>query len=642
MLFFFFQNSIVKAQENTLSKILENKLLQTMSDSLRVETLLKLSSEYKGINLEKTFETALAANKLAKEKKIQNLESVSISKMSDYYIRNNEDEKAKMYADSAMSLAKKCNNEFAIAHAYAAKANIFLQTEQISLSLENYLASLRIREKINDSVGIAVSNIGLCRVYQMSGKLELAEKHALISIEILKKLDENRLLVNSLQSLANIYGQTEKYNKALEIDEEALLICEKQNYTISKAMIYSNMANCYLYLKQLDKSIFYHKQVLKIDRLQGDKQLIADSYFNIGNAYLENGQFDLAENWLNDAFIQFKEINNLIGMRDASYLLSRSYSALGNYKKALEMKTIQFEYADSLLNSENLNQIAELQTKYETEKKDLKINDLNQINTIQKLELKSRNLYLFMIALFLIGSGIMGILIHNRIKLKQESKFQAAIILQQDQASTAIVDAEERESKRIAGDLHDGIGQLFAAVKLNLSGMSSDVEFKSEYSQHLYAKTLDLVDDACSEVRTISHNMMPNVLLKAGLASAMREFVSRIDVKKLNVNLETNGLNERLDSKVEMVLYRVIQESVNNVIKHAKASQLDIQISKDENEINVTIEDNGNGFNTDLVKNAEGIGLKNIKSRVDFLKGEVEWDSALGRGTVVSIHIPIV
>lgn len=141
-------------------------------------------------------------------------------------------------------------------------------------------------------------------------------------------------------------------------------------------------------------------------------------------------------------------------------------------------------------------------------------------------------------------------------------------------------------------------------------------------------------------MRSISHQMMPNALLKAGLATSIKEFLDPIDGKNIKVYLNVSGLNERLDQQLETVLYRAIQEAVNNVVKHAGATRLTIQILKDEEGLSVSIEDNGGGFDSSSAGYEEGIGLKNIRSRVALLRGSVDVDSAVGRGTVVVIYIP--
>lgn len=180
-----------------------------------------------------------------------------------------------------------------------------------------------------------------------------------------------------------------------------------------------------------------------------------------------------------------------------------------------------------------------------------------------------------------------------------------------------------------------------SAAKMNLSSFESKALFRSEEEKASFEKIISLVDDSCKEVRNVSHNMMPNALLKAGLASAVKEFIEKIDSRTLKVNLHAEGLNERLDRNVETVLYRVIQECVNNVIKHSGANHLEISLIKDQDGISATIEDNGKGFDIRQREKFDGIGLKNIETRIGYLKGQIDFDSRPGKGTLVAIHVPL-
>ena len=151
-----------------------------------------------------------------------------------------------------------------------------------------------------------------------------------------------------------------------------------------------------------------------------------------------------------------------------------------------------------------------------------------------------------------------------------------------------------------------------------------------------------MVDAGCKEVRAVSHNMMPTALLKNNLPDAINEFISKLDNRALKVHLHSEGFNEPINSSIESVLYRVLQECVNNVIKHANADVLDISLVKEPNEIIATIEDNGQGFETSSNAGKDGIGLKNIFTRIEFLKGTVDLSSAPGRGTQIAIYVPVV
>ena len=212
---------------------------------------------------------------------------------------------------------------------------------------------------------------------------------------------------------------------------------------------------------------------------------------------------------------------------------------------------------------------------------------------------------------------------------------------QQELATRAVLEAEENERQRIAKDLHDGVGQMMSAAKMNLSAFESELKFGDDEQKKSFEKLIELVDESCKEVRSVSHFMMPSALMKNNLGAAIEDFASKLDKKALEIHLYTEGLESRLDTNIETVLYRIIQECVNNVIKHAGATTLDISIVRDKDGISATIEDNGKGFDTSDPEKFEGMGLKNIITRVGYLKGTVDFDSAPGRGTVVALHVPI-
>jgi len=182
---------------------------------------------------------------------------------------------------------------------------------------------------------------------------------------------------------------------------------------------------------------------------------------------------------------------------------------------------------------------------------------------------------------------------------------------------------------------------MMSVAKMNLSAFESDFQFLDKDQQESFEKIINLVDESCREVRTVSHNMMPNALLKNNLAIAIKDFVDKIENSSLKVRVYTEGLDDRMDSNLEIVLYRVIQECVNNVIKHADASRLDISVLKDKEGISATIEDNGKGFDIGDKDKFEGIGLKNIITRIEYLKGMVDFDSSPGRGTLIALNVPL-
>lgn len=280
-------------------------------------------------------------------------------------------------------------------------------------------------------------------------------------------------------------------------------------------------------------------------------------------------------------------------------------------------------------------QLSELNLKFEAEHKQKLIQQ-------QQFANNRRNTTIAVIAVLFARGAILGYQSYSRYRLKQMVLLQSAMLHQLDIATQGIIEAEEKERKRIAADLHDGVGQLFSAVRMNLSSLMDRAVLTNAAEKALAEKTLAMVDESCKGVRTIAQQMMPNILLKTGLAAAIKDFVNKIDSQHLKINMEAYGLEERLDNNVEIVLYRVLQECVNNVIKHARASRLDINLTREGRDISVTIEDNGIGFNAADKMKFAGIGLKNIITRVKYLKGSVDISSDQNKGTLVAIYIPLM
>jgi signal transduction histidine kinase len=317
----------------------------------------------------------------------------------------------------------------------------------------------------------------------------------------------------------------------------------------------------------------------------------------------------------------YKELS-VIAEKKGDATLSLDY-----YKKHIALK-------DSIFSNEKMKQIEQLNAKYQTEKKEQQLQ-------LQKAEITKKNYLLLGLLTALAMLVFAGISFYRKRRIQHELRLQSEVMKQQDMATRAVINAEENERKRIAADLHDGVGQMMSAAKMNLSAFENEIPFASEAQKNSFENVISLVDESCKEIRSVSHQMMPNALLKSGLASAVKEFIDKISNRVIKINLYTEGLNERLDSNVETVLYRVIQECVNNVIKHSGAGNLDISLIRDQDGISATVEDNGRGFDVNDKQKFEGIGLKNISSRIKFLKGTVEFDSSQGKGTLVAIHVPL-
>lgn len=213
----------------------------------------------------------------------------------------------------------------------------------------------------------------------------------------------------------------------------------------------------------------------------------------------------------------------------------------------------------------------------------------------------------------------------------------------QEERINSIIETEERERTRVAQELYEGIGQQLSATKINISVLQTFMNTSSETDRLMLKKALDLLDDSVKELRVLSQSMVPHTLIKSGLVFALLEFINKkVSSDALKINLEVIGSVERFAQMKEVVLFRVLQELVTNIIKHANATEANIQIIKHESELSILVVDNGVGFSTDLVLATPScFGLRNAQSRMAYLKGSIFFDSRAGKGTTVSIELPL-
>lgn len=510
-------------------------------------------------------------------------------------------------------------------------------------ALNYYLKAADVRKKINDKKGLAGSFIWIGNVYYEGlVNYDKAKFYFNNALRIYSQTGDEMGLSYVYANMGNVLMLQKDYKKSLDYYFKALNLKSKLHNDRGLGLIYNNIGNLYFNQKNYNEALTYYKKSFAIRTSQGEKNGIATSDVNIANVYIKkNINKDQAKVLLEQAITISNEVKFKQGLSDAYLSLFELSKESKDYDNAISYYEKYVLFKDSILNESTAKQINDIQIKYETREKEQQIISLNNDNIIQKLSIKRRNMAIMMVCSLLLVTLLMGGLFYNSYKLKQESRLQAEVIKQQNLASKGIIEAEEAERKRIASDLHDGIGQLFSTVKMNLETLIDRYIITAPDAAILAEKTMAMVDESCSEVRSIAHQMMPNALIKSGLVSAVRDFVNKIPSDKLKVTVETKGINEHLDTSVETVLYRVIQESVNNVIKHANATTLDIQLLSDANEITVTIEDNGDGFDTNDQSSIKGIGLKNMSSRVEYLKGTVEISSSPGRGTLVAIYVPL-
>jgi signal transduction histidine kinase len=520
--------------------------------------------------------------------------------------------------------------------------NAYANKGDLKQSITFLFKSLKLKEELDNKKGAANCCNNLAVIYKMQGNFNQSLGYNKQALRYRLQLADSQGIASSYANIALTYRNLKLNDTAEVYFTKALGIFIRLGYTKGIASAQNGLGILYKTKKQYDKAILAYSLALKISEQQNDKIGIAVTMSNLASVYGKKKNNAVAQKYFEQAVIAGKETKSFEVLMNMYDLYSVFYEENNDFKNALKYHLLYTDARDSLRSKDNNDALAEVKTRYETDIKEKENDNLKNQNVVKDLTIErkdtQRNVFIFL----LITVIIIGILLYNRFKLKQKQLLVKEQLRQQDLRSKAVIEAEEKERVRIARELHDGIGQQLSAAKLNISGLQASVKTTNPQEVTMLQNAMDLLDESVKEVRDVSHRMMPNALLKSGLISAVREFINKITSSgDLKINLEIVGLNERLDNTVENIIFRVLQEIVNNIIKHANASEVSIQFIKHKNELTILIEDNGVGFDvqTQLTKTQGGIGLKNIQSRISFLNGEVFFDSFIGKGTTVTIEI---
>jgi two-component system, NarL family, sensor kinase len=486
---------------------------------------------------------------------------------------------------------------------------IYAGLNQFSRAAEYYYKAYKSSSHLNDfaRMGAALTNTGLLHLNLKD--YDSAHYYLDKSILIKQAIDDFYGLCISYECKARIFMEQDNYHKSIEFFQNSMMLSETVGYQFGKARTYLGFAQLYLNESKYNKALEMTIQAMAISVKINNDKLIYQSH----------------------------------------ELLAKTYKAFGDYKKAYEHFVKSVELKNESINHNNLHQIYNLEMEYAANKSLNEIQQLSKEKEIQQLQIEKQRLMLsrknatmlfIIIALALIFLGVY--LFYRNYHHRQHAKLQNTILILTEKRSRAAVEAELRERKRIGQELHDGLGQLLSVARLNLSVLKSKNSLSENKRQELISAALGSVDKTFAELRNISHNLAPSILSEKGLAGALKDIAVQINQSnQIHVNLEIFGINGAFDDLIENTIYRAVQELLNNIILHAKATVVTLQVIKGKNEITLMLEDNGKGFDPKEVSSFSEGGLNNIRSRVENLQGTFYIDAMKGRGTIATILIPI-
>lgn len=539
------------------------------------------------------------------------------------------------YLDSAEKFYKKDAkpDEKKIANLFNARANAYEQNSNWEKALYNYFEALKLYEKIAYSKGIYSSYSNISWLNYKKQYYPDAFLYAYKALHLQQLNKDSTGISKTYNNLGIYHAENQNYDSAVYYFKKSIDIREKINLKGELLYSYSNLGGVYTLIKNYPLALQYYQKSLKISEEFNRPDNIANCYGNIGKTYEEMGQFTQAKEW----YDKYKKICEQHGFRD---LLSNAYLGLANisqktgkWKEAYDYLDLHVQLNDSLLNKQNITAMTEMQTKYETEKKEQENKILAQSNRIKDLEIQKKQAIIRWQAIIFILAALLLSVTAYLFYQKQKAKLHQKA---EQEKYKAMILAEEQERMRIAQELHDGIGQILSTSKLMLSSAQEEIP-----EPDLLEYPMQLVDNACQEVRNISHNLAPVAFMKGGFIPAVQELVQQINrSNKVFVKLNRAEIHNT-NQKDEIILFRIVQEVLNNMLKHAEATQIDIDIYTQKEELVLSIKDNGKGFDTKQIEQSKGLGWKSILSRAGLLNGKIFVQSDLGKGTTVQLNIAI-
>jgi len=587
-------------------------------------------------------------------------------------------DKALTFGLKALELAKQAGFIKGIAQAYNDLGILYIDQSDYTKALESFTFSLEIRKEQNDSTGIAASFNKMGIVFQKQGKLQQALEMQMNALQIYEQsghVSNQSICLNNMAIIHQNLGDLEKsldyHQKALDLRissgdgmgeghsylnmanvflkmsdtamsvsfyEKALQLFRHYNNDEAQSACLNNLGKLYLARGDFEKAFLFLEEALQIRQKGEDKKAMASTYAKLGQAYMGLNEPTLAKSMLLQAAHLAEESGVLDEKLEALKSLGELYARLFQFDSAYYYGENYRLWMDSVYSTRLNEQIVEAQIKFDSERQ-LNENQLltreNQLFESQLLQRRTEIWLLISMVISVVGAAIF---FYYRYRQRQQELHAMAMVKLNESRLAAVIEAQESERRRIARDLHDGVGQKLAGMRL-LWEANRDNESVNTAEQFLSIKKL--MDQSVQEVRSISHQMMPKELEQFGLVAAIDQMLSEGIVKDtICWNFEHLNLTPRLNSAIELALFRITQELVSNIIKHANAKQVNVQLLKTNDHVVLMVSDDGKGMTPDSDK-TRGIGMVNIESRATSLGGKVYVETALGKGTVITIRIPL-
>lgn len=638
-LLFLLLSSLLSAQEMNKDSLLR-LLPKAKEDSNKVNMLIGLGKIYAGEDKKTAEKYFIQAGNLSKKIGHTNGTHDFYAVYLDLYTQQGKIERALSIAKEAEAWFREKKDSLGLAKALMNVGIVYLQSGDYENAAANFEQGRTLFAKLGNTFYEGQIYDKMQLLANDMHQYEKAVGYGLKAVRILEKQDRLQPLCYAYHNLGHNYLKLGRFQEARKNFDKALRYAVKSNEKPAELMGTLNIAYIYLLEGNIDKAKTFADKGLALSKQFGSEEGMSHAYWGFGEIYLNKKDYKTAEKYGDSANVLIKK-NNFREQRLRQLLFqSKLAYAMQNPEKGNEYSKDYEAFRDSLLN-ENLQKITtDFEKKYETAQKDSQIKE-------QAAKLKNRSLLNYIFAAMVSAILLIGFLIYRNLKHRHTIQKQKITELETEKqlaATEAVLRGEEQERSRLAKDLHDGLGGMLSGVKHSFSAMKENLIMTSENAE-AFERSIHQLDNSIREMRRVAHNMLPENLLKYGLDNALREFCTELGrTTSLETSYQSIDMeHQQFSQEISVTGYRIVQELANNALKHSEAKHLLVQahFSNEEKMLHITVEDDGKGFDKAMLLNSEGIGWKNIQNRVQLVKGKVDLNSALGKGTSVLIEIPV-
>jgi signal transduction histidine kinase len=547
-----------------------------------------------------------------------------------------EYDSAMVQSGYALELARKLNDSGAIINILANTGILYQYLGQFDKNLEYLLQALDLLEKRKETNKLSAIYHNIGNAYFNLNQYRKSLDYCFLSLKIYFQTGKNSYPNRVYAAIGQNYAELRMTDSALHYYKISVTESIKVMDKYAEGTIYGYMADTYAARSDYKEMLEVAKKSYSLSKELQSSQMLASSLYNLAYANHLNGDNAVAKNYINEALDLATKDSLTDELKNIYTVLSFVAAREGDGKTSYWAKQKYDSIQKALLNEQVIKTTAELEKKYESEKKDKQI--ILQQSQLQKKEIMNY---------ILIGSAaiviVISILLYRNYRQKQKLQQQRIRELEKEQqlmAIDAVLKGEEKERTRLAKDLHDGLGGMLSGIRYSFQNIKENLVMTPD--NHLaFERGMDMLNSSIKEMRRVAHNMMPESLVKFGLDTALKDFCNDINQSgAIHTTYQSIGLeNSALDQTTSISIYRIVQELINNTMKHASAKTAIVQVFKTKGEISITVEDDGKGFDPMILQMANGIGWSNIQSRVDFLKGKINIQSEKEKGT--SVHIEL-